>query len=192
MAFPTRCLYGLGADALDADAVDRIYDIKQRRRRKPILILIHDREGVARFVRSIPESGRLLMDRFWPGRLTLVFEAASKIPDSLTGGAGKIGIRLCGHPVARALIKAIDGPITGTSANLSGHDGCDTVDAFPPRILEEADLILDAGRLSGGVGSTVVDITQDPPKILREGIIPSEDIFAAVGHPARNCVDKRV
>ncbi len=190
VVFPTRCLYGLGADAHHTEAVARIYDIKQRRRRKPILILVHERESLARWAQTIPETGHRLMDRFWPGRLTLVFDARPEVSEVLTGGTGKIGIRLCGHPVARALIQAAGLAITGTSANLSGRPGCPTVESLPPEILARTDLILDAGPLSGEAGSTVVDVTEDAPKILREGVISEAEVFTALGRPPRNTVDK--
>ena len=191
MVFPTRCIYGLGADAFNPDAVKSIYEMKQRRSGKPILILIHEREALPRWVQSVPGTGRLLMDRFWPGRLTLVFEAKPEVPEILTGGTGKIGIRLCSHPVARALVQAVGGPITGTSANVAGEGGCAAVTTLSPRILKAADLVLDAGALSGGSGSTIVDVTEYPPEILREGAIPTADIFAEFGRPPRNGVDKR-
>jgi len=190
VVFPTRCLYGLGADAHNTEAVARIYDIKRRRRQKPILILVHDRESVVQWAQTIPETGRRLMDRFWPGRLTLVLEAKPKVSEILTGGTGKIGIRLCGHPVARALIQAAGRPLTGTSANLSGRAGSSEVTSLPPRILAGTDLVLDVGPLSGGAGSTVVDVTEDPPKMLREGVISEADVFTALGRPPRNTVDK--
>lgn len=191
VVFPTRCIYGLGADASNSNAVKSVYEMKQRRSGKPILILIHEQEALPRWVQSVPGTGQRLMDRFWPGRLTLVFEAKPEVPEILTGGTGKIGIRLCGHPVARALVQAVGGPITGTSANISGEVGCAAVASLPPRIVRSSDLVLDAGPLSGGPGSTIVDVTEYPPKILREGAIPAADIFAAIGHPPRNGVDKR-
>ncbi len=190
VVFPTRCLYGLGADAHHSEAVARIYEIKQRRRRKPILILVSERESLTRWAQTIPETGRRLMDRFWPGRLTLVFDARPEVSEALTGGAGKIGIRLCAHPVARALIQAAGRAITGTSANLSGRPGCPTVASLPPEILDRTDRVLDAGPLSGAAGSTVVDVTEDPPKILREGVISEAEVFTALGRPPRNTVDK--
>ncbi|MCK7504913.1 MAG: Sua5/YciO/YrdC/YwlC family protein [Desulfobacterales bacterium] len=109
------------------------------------------------------------MQRFWPGRLTLVLDARPGLPARLTAGTGKIGIRLAAHPVARALAEAVAQPITGTSANLSGGSGCRQIAELDPRIARQVDLILDGGALKGGVGSTVVDVTGETPVVIREG-----------------------
>ena len=121
------------------------------------------------------------MAAFWPGSLTLVFEAADPLPPNLTGHSGKIGVRLASHPVALRLIRTVGNPITGTSANLSGKDGCTEVGLLPPLIRDQVDVILDAGLLQGGKGSSVVDVTVDPPRILREGAVSAEKIAATLG-----------
>jgi L-threonylcarbamoyladenylate synthase len=118
------------------------------------------------------------MDRFWPGKITLVFEALPAVPECLTAGTGKIGIRQPGHPVAAALVKTFQGPVTGTSANLSGSPGCRQIADLDPQVARKLDLILDAGPLRGGSGSTVVDVTQDIPRILRVGQIGEQEILA--------------
>ena len=120
------------------------------------------------------------MDRFWPGRVTLVFEAAATVPNYLTAGSGKIGIRLPGHPVAAALIESLGAPLTGTSANLSGKPGCSCIDDLDPLLVQPMDAVLDAGPLKGGNGSTVVDVTGDIPRVLREGQIPEKDILTLI------------
>ena len=178
IAFPTRCLYGLGADAFNAEAVDRIFKIKQRPAEKPILLLIDDPKRLKNLVNRIPDRAERLMERFWPGRLTLVFDAGDDVTDYLTAGTGKIGIRLAGHPVAAALAEASQGPITGTSANLSGQPGCHRIEDLPPAVTDQLDLILDAGPLEGGRGSTVVDASGKLPQVLREGVIPKKVIVS--------------
>jgi L-threonylcarbamoyladenylate synthase len=177
ITFPTRCLYGLGADAFNTEAVRRIFKIKQRSERKPVLILINDMSQLERLVRRIPAVAVDIMRSFWPGAVTLVFEAADAIPPVLTGGSGKIGIRLPGHPVAFALVKAVAGPVTGTSANLSGEPGCSRIEDLAPQVARQLDLILNAGPLKGGSGSTVVDVTAGKPAILREGEISAAEIM---------------
>ena len=178
IAFPTRCLYGLGADAFNAEAVDRIFKIKQRPAEKPILLLIDDFKRLKNLVNRIPDRAEGLMERFWPGRLTLVFDAGDDVPDYLTAGTAKIGIRLAGHPVAAALAGSIKGPITGTSANLSGQPGCHQIEDLPPAITDQLDLILDTGPLEGGRGSTVVDVSGRVPRVLREGVISEKEIMS--------------
>ncbi len=176
VVFPTRCLYGLGVDAFDARAVEQVFALKQRPEHKPVLVLIPNRQEVSRLATRVPEAARRLMDEIWPGDLTLVFLARPEVPEILTAGTGKIGIRLPGHPVAAALIEAIDRPITGTSANLSGAPGVAQVQNLAGEIADHVDLILDAGPLKGGVGSIVVDVSVDPPKILREGTLLGSDL----------------
>ena len=183
IAFPTRCLYGLGADAFNPEAVDRIYKIKQRSAAKPILILIDEPHRLKSLVTHISEAAKAITERFWPGRVTLVFDASAKVPDTLTAGTGKIGIRLAGHPVAAALAGAVQGPITGTSANVSGCPGCHQIEDLQPAVAEQLDLIIDAGPLKGGRGSTVVDVTAKIPRVLREGIVSKGEIMAAAGRP---------
>ena len=117
------------------------------------------------------------MDHFWPGRITLVFKAAADVPSYLTAGTGKIGIRLPGHPAAAALLRVLPTPLTGTSANLSGKPGCRRIEDLENQIAGSLDLILDAGTLNGGIGSTVVDVTIEPPKILREGEVSGAEIM---------------
>jgi len=178
--FPAQCLYGLAANALDPQAIQRVFDLKQRPQSNPILVLIQTPEDLKNFVKTIPDSARILMEKFWPGNITLVFEAAEKVPPLLTAHTGKIGIRIPSHPVARALVQQAQGPITGTSANLSGQPGCSQVSKLPSAILDGADMILDAGPLKGGAGSTIVDVTCNPVRILRQGMVAQTDIFQAL------------
>ena len=174
VVFPTTGLYGLAADALNPHAVAGVFDLKQRPAHNPLLVLIKDRFALSQVVSHIPEIANLLMDRFWPGHLTLVMNARRELPPALTGGTGKIGVRVSAHPVASALVQAFHRPITGTSANISGQPGCSDIASLAPDIRRKADLILDAGTLKGGKGSTVVDVTRHPVQVIREGHIGIE------------------
>jgi L-threonylcarbamoyladenylate synthase len=180
IAFPTRCLYGLGADAFNSEAVQRIFQLKQRSFQKPILILIDHRKKLERLVSHVSNAASRLMDLFWPGRITLVFEAANTVPPYLTAGTGKIGIRLPGHPVAAALSGSLGIALTGTSANLSGNPGCCRIEDLDPGLGRQLDAVLDAGTLKGGAGSTVVDVTGEIPGILREGEISAKKIMTLI------------
>jgi L-threonylcarbamoyladenylate synthase len=177
IAYPTETFYGLGADIRNVQAIDRIYAIKERDFNKPILIIIGQREDVEKFAKRVPEAAVRLMDRFWPGGITLVFEASSNIPERLTAGTGKIGIRLSSNLVATRLAKSLSGAITSTSANISGGKECAAAEEVIKSTGEKLDAVIDGGRTPGGMGSTIVDITFDPPVILREGIIPSQEIL---------------
>ena len=180
IAYPTRCLYGLGADAFNGAAVKGLFSIKRRSAQKAILILIDHPERLQQLVTHVPNIAANIMRQFWPGQVTLVFEAGPNVSPDLTGGSGKIGIRLPGHPVASALVEAVAGPITGTSANLSGSPGCHQIRDLEPQVACQMDLILDAGPLAGGRGSTVVDVTgKDQPVVLREGVISAREIMRA-------------
>ena len=180
IVFPTQYLYGLGADALNVEAVDKVFAIKQRSYHKPLLVLIPHRQDLKRLVQHVSSAAVHIMNCFWPGAVTLVFKAKDTVPENLTANTGKVGIRMPQHPVALALSKAVGGPLTATSANITGDSGCSTVSDIDLKISNNVDLILDAGPLKGGTGSTVVDVTIDPPKILRDGAISAKDIFIAL------------
>ncbi|MEE4364453.1 MAG: L-threonylcarbamoyladenylate synthase [Desulfotignum sp.] len=174
--FPTRCLYGLAADALDPKAVHTVFSIKKREKNNPLLVLVRSPKDLEGIVTKTPDQAKILMHAFWPGSLTLVFEAKPCVCKLLTAGTGKIGVRIPSHPVARALVHAAGRPITGTSANLSGSPGCSRISDMPGKLIQAADMVLDAGTLKGGTGSTILDITCDPPRVLRQGTIPSDTI----------------
>jgi L-threonylcarbamoyladenylate synthase len=117
------------------------------------------------------------MEAFWPGRLTIVFKARPEVPGNVTAGTGKIGIRIPEHPVAVTLVAALDRPLTGTSANLSGDPGADCIGDLSSKIITGVDLVIDSGKLKGGIGSTVVDVTTTPPTIIREGEVSKDELF---------------
>lgn len=173
IAFPTETFYGLGADAGNGMAVEKIYRIKGRNYKNPIPIIIGNTRDLTRFVEEIPETSRRFMERFWPGGLTIVFRASSNILPALTGGTGKIGIRFSSNIIASQLAKALSNPITATSANLSGTNECSLAIEVISCLNDKVDAVIDGGRTPGGLGSTIIDVTTDPPTILREGIIPS-------------------
>jgi len=171
VAYPTESFYGLAVDSTNENAIRRLFLLKQRSPGRPLLILIPSVEALDQYVAHIPPIARQLIDEFWPGGLTLVFEAGLKASPLLTAGTDKIGIRLSPHPVATALAQAIGAPITGTSANISGKPACRDAGEVLGAFKECLDLILDGGPTPGKVGSTILDITVDPPKILREGMV---------------------
>lgn len=173
IAFPTETLYGLGADASNEAAIEKIFEIKGRDFKNPILVVIGDVTHLDAFAADIPEEAQKLMDRFWPGPLTIVFRAAPSVSPKLTAGSGKIGIRLTSHPVAMAIAERLGGPLTATSANLSGAPECSSAAEVLSQMEGKLDGVVDGGHTPGGKGSTIVDVTEYPPKVLREGMIPS-------------------
>jgi L-threonylcarbamoyladenylate synthase len=186
IAFPTQHLYGLGADAFNADAVNRVFEIKRRPDDKPLLVLIDKGYDLTRLVQKIPHAATRIMERLWPGAVTIVFRAKHILPTNLTAGTERIGVRMPEHPVALALVTAVQGPITATSANITGNSGCSIVSEMDPLMTDKLDLIIDVGSLKGGMGSTVVDVTGNSLKILRQGAVSEKDIFAAVSQNRRS------
>ena len=180
VAFPTSTLYGLGADANDSRAVESIFDIKGRQSHHPLLVLIKDKKMLPEFVREIPPKAVLLMEAFWPGGITMVLHAGKQVSNRLTGNTGKIGVRVPKHPVAAAIMAQLEGPMTGTSANLSGRGGCSDISCLEEQVSARLDGVVDAGPLKGGRGSTVIDLTIDPPQILREGTISEHQILSVL------------
>lgn len=181
VVFPTRGLYGLGADATRPETVNRIFKIKRRAAHKPVSILIAERDQVADWITAVPPVAARLMDTFWPGRITLVLKSRPLVPANLTAGGDCLGIRRPGHPVADALVRASGRPITATSANLSGTAGCHRITDIPDGLLSAVDLVLDAGPLAGGAGSTVIDVSSGKVVILREGAVSAAEIEHRLG-----------
>jgi L-threonylcarbamoyladenylate synthase len=170
VAFPTETFYGLGVAALDAAAVRRLFALKGRPESRPVLVLVDDPARIDR-IALLTTSARELIARHWPGALTLVLAARPNVPTELTAGTGTIGVRQPGHPVPRALAAAVGGPITAPSANLTGEPPPSTADDVLRVFDGKIDLVLDGGPTPGGLPSTVLDVTSDPPRVLREGAV---------------------
>jgi L-threonylcarbamoyladenylate synthase len=171
VAFPTETFYGLGAAALDALAVRRVFDVKGRPSSMPLLVLIDAASSLQHLVLDVPQRARPLMDRHWPGALTLVFRAAPHLPAELTAGTGTVGVRVPKHQVARALVAHLGAPVTAPSANPTGGAPPTTAEGVLAHFRDVLDLVLDGGPTPGGAPSTVVDVTVDPPRVLRHGAI---------------------
>jgi L-threonylcarbamoyladenylate synthase len=171
IAYPTDTFYGLGADPRDPEAVKRIFAIKGREAGQPILLLLRDRSEVAAWASVVTPSAERLMERFWPGPLTLVFPAAPHVLPELTGGGGTIGLRVPGNELTRELLRNLGTALTGTSANRSGGRDPRTVKEVMREVGDRVDLVLDGGATTGDRPSTVVDVTVEPPRIIRQGAI---------------------
>jgi L-threonylcarbamoyladenylate synthase len=171
VAIPTETFYGLGADPLDGEALQKIFRVKERDGNNPLLLLVADRTWLPGLVKNIPPRAGPLMERFWPGPLTLVFEASAHLPPLLTANTGKIGLRISSHPVARALVQVVGRAITATSANVSGQPSASQAREVFQSLGKKIDAILDGGKTPGGFGSTVVDVSGVSPRIIRQGAI---------------------
>jgi L-threonylcarbamoyladenylate synthase len=169
IAFPTESFYGLGADALDPGAVERVFAVKGRPERKPLLVLVDSMAMAEGLAEEVPAGARQLMARHWPGALTLVLRAAPHVPPRLTGGTGTIGVRMPAHPVALALVRAAGLAVTAPSANPTDAPPPTTALGVRQYFEGRVDLILDGGATAGGTGSTIADCTVWPPRVLRQG-----------------------
>ncbi|MBP7341208.1 MAG: L-threonylcarbamoyladenylate synthase [Smithellaceae bacterium] len=181
LAYPTETFYGLGVDALNEAAVERLFAIKGRGFNRPVSVIIGHTDQLAGLVGAISEAAQKLMDAFWPGPLTIVLAAADGIPARLTAGTGRIGVRLSSHEFARRLALATGKPITATSANLSGAPECRDAQAVQDQIGDRIDAVVDLDEKGGSVGSTIVDATGPRLVILRPGLVFREAIERETG-----------
>lgn len=180
VAFPTDTVYGLGANARDDDAVARVYEAKKRPRHLALPLLLADISQIEDVARDVPDLAWALARRFLPGGLTLVLHKASSVSNLVSGGGDTIAVRVPDHPVPIALIQGLDSPITGTSANVSGSPSPLTAKEVYRQMGDRVELIID-GRCPGGVNSTVLDLTGDVPRLIREGPISREEIERVCG-----------
>lgn len=181
VAYPTDTVYGLGASASLPQAVERIYAVKKRPRNMPLPLLLADVSQITEVAESVPPIAWLLIDRFLPGALTLVLCKSSSVPDIITGGGTTVAVRVPAHPVPVALIGGLGVPIVGTSANLSGKPSPLTAEEVYSQLGDKVDLVIDGGRCPGGKESTVVDVTDKIPVVLREGAISREELKQVCG-----------
>jgi L-threonylcarbamoyladenylate synthase len=176
IGFPTDTFYGLGANPFDSAAIDKIFTIKSRDRGKPILVLIGESEQLSQVVKKVSKEAETLINAFWPGPLTLLFEAASGLPSNLLGNGNIIGVRFPNSQVASQLMRTTGKPITATSANVSGSMECRSGNELLNALGDKLDLILDGGEASGGKASTIVDTSCFPPKFIRDGEVERKKI----------------
>lgn len=186
VAFPTETVYGLGADATNPNAVSAIFTAKGRPSYNPLIVHAADVTGASRCVTSWPESAQTLAQRFWPGPLTIVLPKHRSIPEIVTAGLGTVGVRVPSHPVALALIRAAGVPIAAPSANRSMRVSPTQGDHVASSLGDAADLILDAGTVSVGIESTVIDLSAGVPTVLRPGMISIDELRAVLGRVERS------
>ncbi|MEJ5375839.1 MAG: L-threonylcarbamoyladenylate synthase [bacterium] len=180
VVYPTETYYALGAHFMCEAALDRIYRIKLRTYEAPLLCIVDGLSMLQKLVERIPPPAEYLMERFWPGPLTLVLPAKKGLPEALIGPGGGVGVRWSSHALAQALVKEVGSPVVGTSANPSGGPSAILIEEIPHTLLNSVDGVLDGGRLSGGPPSTVLDCTVEPFKILRHGAVNSEELLGVV------------
>ena len=185
VAFATETVYGLGANALDAHAVAQIFEVKGRPRFDPLIVHVAELASLDRLVSSLPEKGRALIDRFWPGPLTLVLPKTEIVPDLVTAGLATVGVRMPAHPLALDFIKRAGTPVAAPSANLFGQVSPTTAQHVADQLGSRIDYILDGGPCSVGLESTVLDLSGPFPIVLRPGGLSRERIAEVIG-PVRS------
>ena len=181
VAFPTETVYGLGADVLNLEAVKKVFDVKGRPPDNPLIVHVAGTKQLDDIVDEIPDKAKMLGEAFWPGPLTLVMKRTILVSDLVTAGLDTVAVRMPDHPVALALIRALGEGIVGPSANLSGKPSPTTAQHVYDDLRGQIEVILDSGQTTIGMESTVVDVTVDPPVILRLGGLTRERIEEVIG-----------
>lgn len=181
VAFPTETVYGLGGDALNPLASEKIYAAKGRPSDNPLIVHIADMDALYGIVREVPKKARLLAEAFWPGPLTMIFEKNDKVPLQTTGGLDSVAVRMPSNAVARVLIRHSTGYIAAPSANTSGRPSPTKAEHVIDDLEGRIDMILDGGEVGIGLESTIVDFTEEIPTILRPGYITQDMIASVIG-----------
>jgi L-threonylcarbamoyladenylate synthase len=181
VALPTETVYGLGAHALNAAAVARIFEAKRRPAWDPVIVHVSSVEMLERLVEDVPERARRLMEAFWPGPLTLLLKRTQAVPDAVTAGRPLVGVRMPAHPVALELIRRAGIPVAAPSANLFGHTSPTTAAHVLEDLDGRIDAVVDGGPTGLGVESTVIDVCQSPMVIYRPGAVTAEQIQVVAG-----------
>lgn len=180
VALPTDTLYGLAVDPFDAKAVGRVFAVKGRTADRALPLIAADAAQVEALLGELPPLARMLAQCFWPGPLTLLVAAPDRLVESVSGGTGRVGVRVPAHAVARGLCLACNRVLTATSANISGHAAPDDPDDVAAALGTQVDVLLDAGRTAGGAPSTIVDVSDGGPRLVRGGAIAWETVLACV------------
>ena len=181
VAFPTETVYGLGGDATNPEASHKIYSAKGRPSDNPLIVHITNRKALEEMVEEVPQTAYALAERFWPGPLTMIFRKNDRIPYETTGGMNTVAVRMPSDPIARALIDASTGYIAAPSANTSGRPSPTQAEHVAQDLSGKIDMILDGGPVNIGLESTIVDLTEDVPMILRPGYITLEMLQEVLG-----------
>ena len=185
IAFPTDTFYGLGVDPFNREAVNKVFELKGREKNKPLILLISSRVQLETMVKEITPAHSALIQKFWPGPLTLLFKPSSVIPENVLAGSNRIGIRQPGNTMTRNLISTLGQTVTAPSANLSGESPPITAKQVQKSFGNQVDLIIDGGTCQGGKSSTLVDAVEMPVRLVRQGAIT----FSAIETALRNIAE---
>jgi L-threonylcarbamoyladenylate synthase len=180
VAIPTDTFYGIAADPFNLAAVDQIYRVKGRPETRALPILVNSMAQAGSLARDVPYNFHKLAAKFWPGPLTLLVEASTGVPLKVTAHTGNVALRWPKSPIVDALISLVEGPITGTSGNISGQPACSTAVELLEQLGDRITLIIDAGETPGNLASTIVKLEWDDWTVMREGVISEKSICEAI------------
>jgi L-threonylcarbamoyladenylate synthase len=192
VVFPTETVYGIGANALDASAASKIYAVKGRPSDNPLIVHIDNLHTLNKLTTEINEQARKLIQAFWPGPLTLIFKKSALVPDAITGNLDTVAIRFPSHPAARKLIKLAKTPIAAPSANISGRPSSTLFSHVQEDLEGKVDIMIDGGKSTIGLESTVLDVTTENPMILRPGSVTKRMIESILEHPVTDASKEEV
>ncbi len=180
VGIPTETVYGLGADGTNPAAVRRIFEVKGRPQDNPLILHVTGAQWLPRYCADIPPVAYTLARKFWPGPLTMILKRQPTVPNETTAGLDTVGIRCPNHPVTLAIIREAGLAIAAPSANTSGRPSCTTAQDVMEDVGGRVDMVIDGGPCSVGVESTVLDLTQEPPRLLRPGGLPAAEILSSI------------
>jgi L-threonylcarbamoyladenylate synthase len=176
VSFPTDTVYALGAPISDVACIAKVFEIKQRPLNMALPVLLAEPDDVGLVALEVSDTARALMREFWPGALTLVFKKTTFVPDIVTAGSQTVAVRIAAHPLSIEIVKGVGVPLVGTSANIHGRPSPTTAQDVESQIGDKVELIIDAGKTPGGIESTILDMSGDKPRILRQGAVARAQI----------------
>lgn len=176
IAYPTETIYGLGGDAFNERAIRRLFEIKSRSLDRPVSVLVRDTQMLDQVVSSVPAVARSIMERYWPGSVTIILRASERIPPILTAQTGTIGVRISPHPFVRRLFDVFDSPLTSTSANVSGGRSLMEPEDILRTFGNLIDRVIGMTEFMEGHASTLIDVTGERPRVVRQGTVEVEGI----------------
>lgn len=177
VVFPTETVYGIGTNGLDAQAVKKLYEVKKRPLNKPISLLVSNMEMVSQIAKDITDIEYKIMEKFFPGPLTIILKKKDIVPDIVTAGQDTVGVRMPGGEMARKLVEIAGVPIAAPSANITGEPSGTNLQEIKKHFIENVDFFIDGGDSELGLGSTIVQVIEEKPQILRQGSITLEQIY---------------
>lgn len=180
IGYPTETVYGIGCDAYNSTAIEKIYKLKGRNYSLPLIVLVDDKSTVQELTTDIPETAEVLMNEFWPGPLTMIFKASSSVPKILNAGKGTIGLRISSDPVCKHILENFKMPLVSTSANPTGSAPATSAEKLKDYFGSKIDIIIDSGPRNQELVSTILDVSSNNLKVEREGAISRSQILQVI------------